>query len=57
MNGLYEKLYEEKVVVLDIETTGLCCGEEGADRILEIAAVKLVKLQKTETFHRYIACP
>lgn len=32
MNGLYEKLLEEKVVVLDIETTGLCCGEEGADR-------------------------
>lgn len=57
MNGLYEKLLEEKVVVLDIETTGLRCGEEGADRILEIAAVKLEKLQKTETFHRYIACP
>ena len=55
MNGLYEKLYEEKVVVLDIETTGLRCGED-ADRILEIAAVKLGKLQKTETFHRFIAC-
>ena len=57
MKSLYERLYEGKVVVVDIETTGLCCGEEGADRILEIAAVKLVKLQKTETFHRYIACP
>ena len=57
MNGLHEKLLEEKVVVLDIETTGLRCGGEDADRILEIAAVKLVKLQKTEIFHRYIACP
>ena len=56
MNGLYEKLLERNVVVLDIETTGLRC-EEDADRILEIAAVKLIKLQKTETFHRYIACP
>lgn len=57
MNGLYERLLERKVVVLDIETTGLCCEGEDADRILEIAAVKLVKRQKTETFHRYIACP
>ncbi len=46
MNGLYERLLEEKVVVLDIETTGLRCGED-ADRILEIAAVKLEELQKT----------
>lgn len=57
MNGLYERLLEEKVVVLDIETTGLRCGGEDADRILEIAAVKLEELQKTETFHRYVACP
>lgn len=56
MNGLYERSLEEKVVVLDIETSGLRC-EEDADRILEIAAVKLEKLQKTETFHRYVACP
>ena len=57
MNGLYERLLEEKVVVLDIETSGLRCGGEDADRILEIAAVKLEELQKTETFHRYVACP
>ena len=57
MNGLYERLLEEKVVVLDIETTGLRCGGEDADRILEIASVKLEELQKTETFHRYVACP
>ena len=43
MISLYDRLKRSKVVVIDIETTGLACGEDGKenDRIIEIAAVKV----------------
>lgn len=59
MISLYERLRKNKVVVIDMETTGLVCGEEGreSDRILEIAAIRLEHLRPAETFHTYVANP
>ena len=53
------RLRKGKVVVVDIETTGLSCGEEGKEssRIIEIAAVKYEKRHPAEQFHTYVACP
>ena len=44
MISLHDRLRKNKVVVVDIETTGLVCGEEGKEsgRIIEIAAVKYI---------------
>lgn len=53
-----EGLKGKKIVVVDTETTGLCCQEGGAcDRILEIAAVKYEEMRPVERFHSYVACP
>ncbi len=59
MISLHDRLRKNKVVVVDIETTGLVCGEEGkeSDRIIEIAAVKYEKRHPVEQFHTYVACP
>ena len=59
MISLYERLRKNKVVVIDMETTGLVCGEEGreSDRILEIAAIRPEHLRPAETFHTYVANP
>ena len=59
MISLYERLRKSKVVVVDIETTGLVCDEEGreSDRILEIAAIRLEHLSPEETFHTYVSWP
>ena len=59
MISLHERLRKNKVVVIDMETTGLVCGEEGreSDRILEIAAIRLEHLRPAETFHTYVANP
>ena len=59
MISLYDRLKRSKVVVIDIETTGLACGEDGKenDRIIEIAAVKYIKRHPVEQFHTYVACP
>lgn len=58
MISLYDRLKRSKVVVIDIETTGLACGEDGKenDRIIEIAAVKYEKRHPVEQFHTYVAC-
>ena len=66
----YEKSFEQifefikypgknKIVVFDIETTGLHCGEGGKEdcRIIEIAAVKFEKDKPLEVFHSYISNP
>ena len=62
----FEQIFElikypekNKIVVFDIETTGLYCGEEGKEdcRIIEIAAVKLEKSKPSEVFHSYISNP
>ena len=59
MISLYDRLRNGKVVVVDIETSGLFCGEEGKENayILEIAAVKYEKRHPAEQFHTYVACP
>ena len=59
MISLHDRLRKNKVVVVDIETTGLVCGEEGKEsgRIIEIAAVKYIKRHPVERFHTYVACP
>ena len=59
MISLCDRLKRSKVVVMDIETTGLACGEDGKenDRIIEIAAVKYEKRHPVEQFHTYVACP
>ena len=59
MISLYDRLRKSKVVVMDIETTGLSCNEDGkeSDRIIEIAAVKYEKRHPVEQFHTYVACP
>lgn len=59
MISLHDHLGKSKVVVVDIETTGLSCGEEGkeSDRIIEIAAVKYEKRHPVDQFHTYVACP
>ena len=59
MISLYERLRKSKVVVVDMETTGLVCGVEGkeSDFILEIAAIRLEHLSPAETFHTYVSCP
>ena len=59
MISLNNRLRKGKVVVVDIETTGLSCGEEGKEssRIIEIAAVKYEKRHPVEQFHTYVACP
>ena len=59
MISLHDRLRKSKVVVVDIETTGLTCGAEGkeSDRIIEIAAVKYEKRHPVEQFHTYVACP
>ena len=43
MISLYDRLKKGKIVVVDIETSGLFCGEEGKENayILEIAALRL----------------
>ena len=59
MISLYDRLKKGKVVVVDIETSGLFCGEEGKENayILEIAALRLDHFHETERFHSYVACP
>lgn len=59
MISLHDRLRKGKVVVVDIETTGLVCGEEGKEsgRIIEIAAIKYIKRHPVERFHTYVACP
>ena len=59
MVSLYDRLKKGKVVVVDIETSGLFCGEEGKENayILEIAALRLDHFHEAERFHSYVACP
>ena len=59
MISLYDRLKKGKVVVVDIETSGLFCGEEGKENayILEIAALRLEHFHEAERFHSYVACP
>ena len=59
MISLYDRLKKGKVFVVDIETSGLFCGEEGKENayILEIAALRLDHFHETERFHSYVACP
>ena len=59
MISLYDILKKGKVVVVDIETSGLFCGEEGKENayILEIAALRLDHFHEAERFHSYVACP
>ncbi len=59
MISLYDRLKKGKVVVVDIETSGLFCGEEGKENayILEIAALRLDHFHEAERFHSYVACP
>ena len=59
MISLYDRLKKGKVVVIDIETSGLFCGEGGEENahILEIAALRLEHFHEAERFHSYVACP
>ena len=59
MVALYDRLRKGKVVVVDIETSGSVCGEEGKENahILEIAALRLDRFHEAERFHSYVACP
>ena len=59
MISLYDRLKKGKVVVVDIETSGLFCGEEGKENayILEIAALRLDHFHEAERFHSDVACP
>lgn len=59
MISLYDRLKKGKVVVVDIETSGLFFGEEGKENayILEIAALRLDHFHEAERFHSYVACP
>lgn len=59
MISLYDRLKKGRVVVVDIETSGLFCGEEGIENahILEIAALRLDHFHEAERFHSYVACP
>ena len=59
MISLYDRLKKGKVVVIDIETSGLLCGEEGKENayILEIAALRLDHFHEAERFHSHVACP
>ena len=59
MSSLYDRLKKGKTVVLDIETSGLFCGEAGKENahILEIAALRLDRFHEAERFHSYVACP
>ena len=59
MISLYDRLKKGKVVVVDIETSGLFCGEEGKENahILEIAALRLDRFHEVERFHSYAVCP
>lgn len=59
MISLYDRLKKGKVVVVDIETSGLFCGEAGKENayILEIAALRLDHFHEAERFHSYVACP
>lgn len=59
MISLYDRLKKGRVVVVDIETSGLFCGEEGRENahILEIAALRLDHFHEAERFHSYVACP
>lgn len=56
---MHDRLRKGKVFVVDIETTGLTCGEEGkeGDCIIEIVAVKYEKMHPVEQFHTYVARP
>lgn len=59
MISLYDRLKKGRVVVVDIETSGLFCGEEGRENahILEMAALRLDRFHEAERFHSYVACP
>ena len=59
MISLYDRLKKGKVVVVDIETSGLFCGEDGKENayILEIAALRLDHFHEAERFHSYVTCP
>ena len=56
MISLYDRLKKGRVVIVDIETSGLFCGagDNGSARILEIAAIRLDHLHEAERFHAYI---
>ena len=59
MEKLSEIIKKKRLVVVDLETTGLnydpCVG--AVDYIIEVGAVKIEKGKITEKFHSFVACP
>lgn len=54
MENLSELIKNKKIVVVDLETTGL---DPNRDFIIEIGAVKIEKGKITEKFSTFVACP
>jgi DNA polymerase III alpha subunit (gram-positive type) len=49
---------DKKIVIVDIETSGLCCGENGKEpaRILRVDATKVENGKVGESFSSLVAC-
>ena len=49
---------DKKIVIIDIETSGLSCGEDGKDvaRILKVDATKVENGKVGESFSTFVAC-
>ncbi len=54
MKSLSEMIKTKKIVVVDLETTGL---DANHDHIIEIGAVKIKKGRITEKFSTFVSCP
>lgn len=53
-----DTIKDKKIVIIDIETSGLYCGEDGREpaRILRVDATKIEKGKIGESFSSFVAC-
>ena len=57
-NGIMKGIKDKKLVIIDIETSGLCCGEDGNEpaHILRVDAIKIENGVLKESFSSLVSC-
>lgn len=55
---MQDLIKDKKILIIDIETSGLYCGEDGKEpaRILRVDATKIENGKETKIFFSFVAC-